>query len=205
MGAKRFEDDVPDPLPLSLVIGFFIAGIGTAIWPPVSSWAAPLACSGTVDIQSDHYTTPSGGSGVSRHILCTSGAGKDAVTDEITFTAIGIAGLALCRDRLRPDAGLRRAAHAPRAPRRGRRSPISAAGSAPAESPRPPSCRRSSARSPKRSSAARPTSTCAASRSTAPTAADPAARLAQLRQLHESGLIDDEDYEAKKAEILSGL
>src|SRR5580765_409219 len=80
-------------LPLSLALGLFIAGIGTAMWPPVSAWAAPLACSGTIDVQSDHYTTPSGGSGVSRHILCVSGAGKDQAPDEITFTAIGIAGL----------------------------------------------------------------------------------------------------------------
>ena len=27
-------------LPLGLVIGLFLAGVGTAIWPPVSSWAA---------------------------------------------------------------------------------------------------------------------------------------------------------------------
>jgi len=50
-------------LPLSLALGLFIAGIGTTMWPPVSAWAAPLACSGTVDVQSDHYTTPTGGSG----------------------------------------------------------------------------------------------------------------------------------------------
>src|SRR3982074_31066 len=80
-------------LPLGLAFGFMIAGIGTAMWPPVSAWAAPLVCSGTVDVQSDHYTTPSGGSGGSRHILCVSGAGKDAAPDEITFSAIGIAGL----------------------------------------------------------------------------------------------------------------
>ena len=30
-------------------------------------------------------------------------------------------------------------------------------------------------------------------------------RLAELQQLHESGLISDADLEAKKAEILSGL
>src|SRR5258708_34665350 len=80
-------------LPLGLALGFFIAGIGTTMWPPVSAWAAPLACSGTVDVESDHYTTQSGGSGVSRHIFCVSGAGKDEARDDIIFSAIGIAGL----------------------------------------------------------------------------------------------------------------
>jgi hypothetical protein len=32
-----------------------------------------------------------------------------------------------------------------------------------------------------------------------------ARRLAELKRLYESGLIADEDYEAKKAEVLSGL
>jgi hypothetical protein len=33
----------------------------------------------------------------------------------------------------------------------------------------------------------------------------PAARLAELQQLHAAGLISDADFEAKKAEILSGI
>ena len=191
-------------LPLGLVIGLFLAGVGTAIWPPVSSWAAPLACSGTVDVQSDHYTTPSGGSGVSRHILCTSGAGKDAATDEITFTAIGIAGLVyaaivfvlilvFAAPRMRRGAEARMSA-------RNFGGGISARGVA----------------SPAELQAILGQVSEALQRGQADInvrsvtidgadASDPAARLAQLRQLHDAGLIDDEDYEAKKAEILSGL
>jgi hypothetical protein len=196
-------------LPLSLAIGMFVSGIGTAMWPPVSAWAAPLACSGTVDVQSDHYTTPSGGSGVSRHILCVSGAGKEASADEITFAAIGIAGLLYAAlifvllgvfvvPRLRRAAAERPPAFDPR-----------------------PAMRASGAASPadlqailgQVAEALRDgqadvhvrTINIDGSGTATGDAADPAARLAALKQLRDSGLIDDQDYQAKKAEILSGL
>jgi hypothetical protein len=191
-------------LPLSLAFGFMIAGIGTAMWPPVSVWAAPLACSGTIDVQSDHYSTPSGGSGVSRHILCISGAGKDEARDEITFTAIGIAGLlysaiafvlllVFAAPRMRRSAAARMSAS-------NFGGGISARGVA----------------SPAELQAILGQVAEALQRGQADInvhsvtidgadGADPGARLAQLRQLHDAGLIDDADYEAKKAEILSGL
>jgi len=191
-------------LPLSLGIGLFVSGIGTTMWPPVSAWAAPLACSGTVDVQSDHYTPPSGGSGLSRHILCISGAGKGAAADEITFTAIGIAGLLYAAILF----VLLMVFAAPRMRRRAEARPsvadfgggISASGIA----------------SPAELQAILGQVSEALQRGQADInvrsvtidgadAADPAARLAQLRQLHDAGLIDDSDYEAKKAEILSGL
>jgi hypothetical protein len=192
-------------LPLSLAFGFMIAGIGTAMWPPVSAWAAPLACSGTVDVQSDHYTTPSGGSGVSRHILCVSGAGKDEARDEITFTAIGIAGLlysAIAFVLLLVFAAprMRRGAVQARMSASNFGGGISAQGVA----------------SPAELQAILGQVSEALQRGQADInvhnvtidgadGADAGARLAQLRQLHDAGLIDDSDYEAKKAEILSGL
>jgi hypothetical protein len=191
-------------LPLSLAAGFMIAGIGTAMWPPVSAWAAPLVCSGTVDVQSDHYSTPSGGSGVSRHFYCLTGAGKDQTGDEVTFAAIGSAGLlyaaiaflllqifAAPRLRRRPEA---------RTTVTGFGGGISARGVA----------------SPAELEAILGQVAEALQHGRADVrvhnvtidgmdGGDAAERLARLRQLHESGLIDDQDYEAKKAEILSGL
>jgi hypothetical protein len=78
-------------LPLSLALGFFVAGIGTTMWAPVTSWAAGAFCSGTVVDGSDTYTTQSGGSGVHRHIVCVTGTGKDQTSDDITFDGIFLA------------------------------------------------------------------------------------------------------------------
>ena len=49
-------------LPLSFVIGFMLGGFGSTIYPPVDAWAASLVCRGNVEVQSDYYATPSGGS-----------------------------------------------------------------------------------------------------------------------------------------------
>ena len=197
-------------LPLSLAIGMFVSGIGTTMWPPVSAWAAPLACSGTVDVQSDHYTTPSGGSGVSRHILCVSGAGKEAAAEEITFAAIGIAGLLysviifvllslFVVPRMRRAAAERLAIFDPGPAMRFR------GGASPADLQAilgrvAEALQRGQAAVNVRTFTIDGTATAA---NTEP--ADPATRLAALKQLRDSGLIDDQDYEAKKAEILSGL
>jgi hypothetical protein len=189
-------------LPLSLALGVFVAGIGTTIWPPVSAWAAPLACSGTIDVQSDHYTTQSGGSGVSRHILCLSGAGKDAAADEITFSAIGIAGLVyavilfiLLQVFAAPR--MRRGAAGARVSIGGFGGGIGAQGVAsPAELQ---AILGEVAQALQRGQADINV------RNVTIDGADPGARLAHLKQLHDSGLIDESDYEAKKAEILSGL
>jgi hypothetical protein len=191
-------------LPLSLAFGFMIAGIGTAMWPPVSAWAAPLLCSGTVDVQSDHYSTPSGGSGVSRHILCLSGTGKGDAGDEITFAAIGIAGLvyaaiAFLLLQIFAAPRMRHKAAEERVNVTEYGGGISAQGVA----------------SPAELEAILGQVAEALRHGEADVrvhnvtidggGSDPAARLAGLKQLHDGGLIDDEDYEAKKAEILSGL
>jgi hypothetical protein len=192
-------------LPLSLVMGLFIAGIGTAMWPPVSAWAAPLACSGTVDVQSDHYTTPSGGSGVSRHILCISGAGKDESRDEITFTAIGIAGLVYAAIAF----VLLMIFAAPRMRRGAAEARLSAVNFGGGITAR-------GVASPAELQAILGQVSEALQRGQADIevhnitidgadGANPGQRLANLKQLHDAGLISDEDYEGKKAEILSGL
>jgi hypothetical protein len=192
-------------LAMSLAGGLFVSGIGTAMWPPVSAWAAPLACAGQVDVQSDHYTTPSGGSGVSRHILCRSGAGKDGVRDEITFEALGIAGLAyaaigflllqfLAMPRMR-----RRAEGRSAALDFGSRGFPARDGAAPPELQTilgqvSEALRRGEADVSVRNLTIDGSE-----------GGDVAGRLAMLKQLHDAGLIGDDDYEAKKAEIISRL
>jgi hypothetical protein len=197
-------------LPLSLVAGFMVAGIGTAMWPPVSAWAAPLICSGTVDVQSDYYTPPGGGSGVSRHIMCVSGAGKDAAADEITFSAIGIAGLlyaaiAFVLLQIFAAPRMRRGAAEARASVTDFGGGISARGVAsPAELQAilgqvSESLRRGEADVTMRNVTIDGVTIDGAE------GGDAGERLGRLRQLHDAGLISDRDYEAKKAEILSGL
>jgi putative oligomerization/nucleic acid binding protein len=191
-------------LPLSLAIGLFVAGIGTAMWPPVSAWAAPFACGGTIDVQSDHYSTPSGGSGVSRHIYCVSGAGKDAARDEMTFAAIGIAGLVYAamlfvilqffvapRMRRRPEPDMSVTDFG---------GGVSARGVASAAEMQAILGRVSDALQRGEAGITVHNVTLGEAEE-----GDVAQRLAILKQLHDAGLVGDDDYEAKKAEILSRL
>jgi hypothetical protein len=208
MGRSGLKTTFLIALPLSLAFGFFIAGIGTAMWPPVSAWAAPLICSGTVDVQSDHYTTPSGGSGASRHILCVTGAGKDQSAEEITFSAVGIAGLlyaavAFLLLRLVILPRLRRGAEAMVS------SVVNYGGGISARGVASPADLRAIlgqvAEALQRGQADIKVHNITIDGAEGGEGADPAARLTRLKQLHDAGLIGDEDYEAKKAEILSGL
>jgi hypothetical protein len=197
-------------LPLSLAAGFMVAGVGTAIWPPVSLWAAPLACSGTVESQSDHYSTSSGGSGVSRHFYCLSGDGKEATSDEITFVAIGIAGLlyaaiAFLLLQFLAVPRLRRAAEE-RAPVADFGGGISASGiGSPTELQAILGQVAQALQSGQADLNVRTINIDASGVATEGDASDPASRLAALKQLRDSGLISDGDYESKKAEILAGL
>jgi hypothetical protein len=81
-------------LPLSLAAGFMVGGVGTLIYPPVGAWAGNLVCAGKVEVQSDYYNTPHGGSGVQRRIGCVSGAGDGAAREDITMMTFAIALLA---------------------------------------------------------------------------------------------------------------
>ena len=81
-------------LPLSLAAGFMVGGVGTLIYPPVGAWAGALVCAGKVEVQSDYYNTPHGGSGVQRRIGCVSGAAEGSARVDITMMTFGIALLA---------------------------------------------------------------------------------------------------------------
>ena len=209
MGWSGLKTNLLIVLPLSLAFGFMIAGIGTAMWPPVSAWAAPLICSGTVDVQSDHYSTPSGGSGVSRHISCLTGAGKDVAREEITFSAIGIAGLlyaaiAFLLLRIFAVPRMRHGAAETLTAVTDFGGGISASGIA---SPVDLQAILGQVAEALQQGQAdvRVHSFTIDGAAAAGEADNPAQRLARLKQLHDAGLIDDQDYEAKKDEILSGL
>lgn len=192
-------------LPLSLAAGFMVAGIGTAISPPVSAWAAPLVCGGTVDIQSDYYSTPSGGSGVQRHIYCVAGGGGEAAREDITMMTIGIAflayaGIAFALLQVFAAPRIRRRAEA-RASYAGFGGGVSAPG---VDSPDELQAILAQVSDALRHGEANVTVRNVTIEG-GPEGSDAAGRLALLRQLRDGGLVSGEEYEAKKAEILAGL
>ena len=188
-------------LPLSLGLGFFVAGIGTTMWPPVTSWAAGAFCSGKVIDASDTYTTPSGGSGVHRHILCVAGKGKEETRDDITFDGIGLAfplysALIFAALLIFAAPRMRRKAEA--------RDSWSSFGDFNGENDGAPQGLQDVAGL--IAAAMRQGNvTVGGVTMGSPAHGTLAERLAELQRLHESGLISDADFAAKKADILSGL
>lgn len=188
-------------LPLSLAIGFFVSGIGTTMWAPVTSWASGAFCSGKVVDESDTYTTPSGGSGVHRHIVCVSGEGKDATRDDITFDGIALAfplysALIFMALLIFAAPRMRRKAEA-----RDQWSGFGGFTAGNSESPQDlQGVMGLVAAAMQQGNVTVHTTTI-----DAPANGEPAARLAELKQLHDGGLISDADFAAKKADILSGL
>ena len=76
-------------LPVSLFIGLMIATAGMAIYPPVTAIATPLICAGEVVHQSQHYSYQPGQQGITRTILCRTGGAKSQGED-ITMQAVGM-------------------------------------------------------------------------------------------------------------------
>ena len=188
-------------LPLSLGLGFFVSGIGTTMWAPVTSWAAGAFCSGKVIDDSDYYTTPSGGSGVHRHIVCVTGAGKDETRDDMTFDGIAIAfplysALIFAALLIFAAPRMRRKAEA--------RESWSSFGDVDGGSDGAPQDLQDVAGL--IAAALRHGNVTVGTTTVGPSPHGTLAeRLAELQQLHESGLISDADFAAKKADILSGL
>jgi hypothetical protein len=191
-------------LPASLFVGLMIAGPGTAVYPPVSTVAAPLICAGAVEVDSNYYSVRPGENGVSRTIHCVSGSGKAAARDDITWKAIGLAFLIYSAIAFL----ILRFLVAPWLRRRAERALLAAGIRSPANpnAPASPADLRSILNQ----------VSAAVQRGQANVVVhdtqvvdlsddDPAGRLAQLKQLRDQGLITAADYEAKKAEILSGL
>jgi hypothetical protein len=174
-------------LPASLFIALMIASAGTAIYPRVAALGAALICSGEVVYESHGQSYRPGEYTVTRQIYCQTGSGKSATREEITFRAIGVAFLIYSVLAFL----LLRFLVAPWLRRRAERA-LSAAGMRSADlgsvlGQVSEAVRRGQAKVVDVSGE------------------DAAARLAQLKALRDQGLITAADYEAKKAEILSGL
>jgi hypothetical protein len=188
-------------LPLSLALGLFVAGIGTTMWTPFSGWAAALLCPGKIIDGSDHYTTPSGGSGTHAHLICVSGEGKNETREEVTFNGIALAfplysALIFGGLLLFAAPRMRRKAEA-------RAGSFDFGSFTTADGDVPPDLQGVMGLV----AAAMQQGNVTVHNVTIDSSADdtPVARLAQLAHLHNSGLISDADFDAKKAEILSGL
>jgi len=166
-------------LPASLFVGLMIASAGTAVYPRVAAPGAALLCSGGEVVYRSHGQSYRPGEyTVTRQIYCRSGAGKAAAEEEITFRAIGLAFLIYSAIAFL----LLRFLVAPWLRRRAGRA-LAAAG---------PILDQVAEAARRRAEAAVPP-------------ADAAGRLARLKELRDQGLITAADYEAKKAEILSGI
>lgn len=165
----------------ALFIGLMIATAGTAIYPPISGVGAALLCGGEVRYESYGASYRPGEYTVTRQIYCQTGGAKGD-SEEITFRAAGLSFLIYA-------AGffvLLRFILLPLMRRRLERTLGSVAGGAGIED---------LVRKVRKAQAARPDGE----------GGDVAERLERLRALRNQGLITAEDYEAKKAEILSRI
>lgn len=187
-------------LPVSLFTGLMIASAGTAVYPPVTALVTPFVCGGTVDIESHRASYRPGESTVTREIYCVGDDGK--TREDITLKAVFASFLAWSAVAFL----LLQFVAVPLLRRRFARAlqPLSALSSTPTSVPDvnlddilsrvSDTMARGEARVVVRNVTVVDTGT-----------DDPAARLAQLKRLRDEELITADDYEAKKAEILSGL
>ena len=185
-------------LPSALFIGLMISTAGTAIYPPLTAVANPLICSGEVAYKSRSYSYRPGQSGVQRFIYCQSGGPKGSRV-EITWTAIGVSFLIysaafflLLQFVARPL--LRRRSRDTLEAARARFSPASSSPAGPAAVQ---NILARVAEAMQRGEANVVVNEAGGG--------DLAGRLARLKELRDQGLITAEDYEAKKAELLSRL
>ena len=181
-------------VPLALFIALMLASAGVAIWPRMAAPGAAIICGGEVIYESHGASYRPGEYTVTRTLYCQTGAGKDAQRDEITFQAAGISFLLyavvtflllqfIARPLLR-----RRVSRTLEAARTGAPDAAASLGGLLGRV----------AQAAQRGAAARDAPAGEES-------GDIAERLARLRALRDQGLITPQDYDAKKAEILSHL
>lgn len=197
-------------VPVALFVALMLATAGVAIWPRMAAPGAAILCgSGEVVYESYGASYRPGEYTVTRTLYCQTGEGKDAARDEITFQAAGISFLLyaviaflllqfVARPLLR-----RRADRTLEAARLGSPAGSGAPGAAidlggilgrVAQA-----VERGEATVVVRNASVEEGATAD------PAAGDIAERLARLRALRDQGLITVQDYDAKKAEILSRL
>ncbi|HUH22579.1 MAG TPA: SHOCT domain-containing protein [Brevundimonas sp.] len=182
-------------LGVSSFAGLMVATAGGAIHPPVITVAAPYVCDGTVDVRSQNYSYRPGQRGVARTILCT---GADGEARDITlktmgaaticyaliFLAVGLALLVLARlltprlnDALRTKAGGLSSKNAEAAARYLKDRLVVSADIVRRDAKPDSGDRDDTVRS----------------------------RLENLQALRDDNLISEEEYQAKRAEVLSSL
>lgn len=176
--------------------GFMVATAGAAVYPPVTALVTPFVCGGgEAQVESQTYSTRPGETIVSRDFQCIGENGKPESAMFRTLAATGAA-YALIAFILLTLLGLWRG----RAGRAAATAPSPGPAGEPEAAPAPASdladFRTRMAELRERAAQFQPQPA---------SGNDIEARLALLERLHQSGLIDDADYEAKKAEILSRL
>lgn len=186
---------------IALWVGLMIATAGIALHPPVARIATPLLCADEVEFRSRGASYRPGEYIVTREVLCTAADGK--TVDDITFKAAALTFLLysaiawlVLRFLLIPFVSRRATDTIEAAKLR------FSTGQPEGDSPDVQSIldRVQDAVAPGQARVVVRNVTLG----DAPED-DPAERLVRLKQLHEQGLITTADYEAKKAEILSGL
>ena len=193
-------------LPSALFAGLMISTAGMAIYPPITFVANPMICSGTIDYVSTSYSYRPGQAGVERTIYCVTGGAKGA-REDVTMKAVGVSFLVysalffllfgfvvrpLLRRRYERTMAALRARQAMAGPLAGAAVPGGVQDILARVSE---AMQRGEADVVVRNVSA----------GAAGDGGDLAERLAQLKQLRDQGLITAEDYEAKKAELLSRL
>ena len=205
-------------LPVSLFIGLMIATAGMAIYPPVTAIATPLICSGEVVHQSQRYSYQPGQQGITRTILCRTGGAKDQGED-ITMKAVGMSFLLysviaflLLRFIAMPLMHRRfeRTIEAGRAFTSGGGFRTSGTGTTDGTGTAGPPVDLQAilarvAEAVEHGDGKVVVRNMTFGAPTVPATIDAAERLGLLRELRDQGLISAEDYETKKAEILSGI
>ena len=199
-------------LPVSLFIALMIATAGFAVWPQLAGPGAAIVCgSGEVVHQSHEYRRP-GEYSLIRQIHCQTGTGKQAVREDVTFSAMAVSFLIYAAVLFL----LLQFVVRPLAARRLRRKMAALGLGTPAQPGNWPGAAAPSVDlgdilgrvqdAVRRGEAeVRVGNVSMDSTGDADGGGDVAARLARLKALRDQGLITARDYEAKKAEILAGL
>ena len=180
-------------LPICGFWGLMVATAGGAIHPPLVTVAAPYVCDGTVETRSQGYSYKPGQHGVSRTIFCVEAGGERR---DITLRAIGAATIYYTLIFL--PIGLVLGLIVRAMVRRGLKSLSEKAGVGPADMAELRSVFTNQLRT-RADIARRFTEAAPASGENAED------RLRRLQTLRDGGLISEEEYQAKRAEILAGL
>ena len=194
--------------PVSLFVGLMIATAGTAMWPPLTGLATPLICEGQVEHESEYWSVRPGERGISRSIYCVAGDGarEDITVKAIAASFLVYSAIAFVLVSLLAAWTRRGVARAFDRSALSRSIVIDAGAAQPAPGSPADSILGLVSEAVRRGNALVVVRDAAAGGpADAGTGHDTAERLATLKQLLDDGLIDPDDYEAKKAEILSGL